>query len=358
MKIGAAASYWRRHLRTLLGFAVSAIALIAVVWWATKQEAPRFPTGGRALAELAGCLIVYAGATALRGWRWHTILRLAHVEHAPADAYALTVVGYMGNNVLPARSGELLRVLLLGERTTAKRRVILGTIIAERVLDLLTIVTLFAALTAAAVAGRPLGFAPLALAAAAALAGGVVLALLKGFRRRGRLQRFAQLVRPFAHATRVLVGWSGALLAGVTVAIWFLEALIFWLIGDSLDLAISPVEALFLVVLTSFVSIVPSAPGYVGTFEAAVVFGLSALSIEGGQALAFALLIRFLLYVPITFVGLGLAVWRYGGLSRLFRDTASGTTRERRVPPAPARADGQALRTRTRAGRNRDHSAG
>lgn len=225
----------------------------------------------------------------------------------------------MGNNVLPARGGELLRVLLLGERSSSKRRVILGSIVAERLLDLITIVTLFAALTVAHVAGNPLGLAPLALVGGAALAGAAVLALLKGFRRRGRLERFAELVRPFAHATRVLAGRSGVLLAAVTVAVWMLEASIFWLVGDSLHLGFTPVEALFLVVLTSFVSIIPSAPGYIGTFEAAVVFGVRALDITGGQVLAFALMLRFVLYVPITFVGLGLMLARYGGLARVAR---------------------------------------
>jgi uncharacterized protein (TIRG00374 family) len=306
---------WR--LRGILGLAVSGISLAAVVWWATKQERPRFPTGDRELLELGACLVVYALATLLRGWRWHTILRRAQVDHARADAYALTAVGYMGNNVLPARSGELLRVLLLGERSTARRRVILGSIIAERFLDLLTIVTLFALLTGADVAGRPLGLAPLVLVAGIALAGATLLWLLKAARRRGRLERFSELIRPFAHATRVLVGWGGLLLAALTVAVWMLEASIFWLVGDSLHLDFTPVEALFLVVLTSFVAIVPSAPGYVGTFEAAVVYGLHALGVGGGQALAFALLIRFLLYVPITFVGLGLMLARYGGLPRV-----------------------------------------
>jgi uncharacterized membrane protein YbhN (UPF0104 family) len=307
----------RRRLRDVLGLAISGISLIAVVWWASNQERPRFPTGRVELLELAACLLIYTVATLFRGWRWHTVLRLAHVDHARSDAYALTVVGYMGNNVLPARSGELLRVLLLGERSSARRRVILGSIIAERFLDLLTIVTLFALLTGANVADKPLGLAPLALVAGAALAGGGVLAVLKGFRRRGRLERFAELVRPFAHATRVLVGWSGALLAAVTVVVWLLEATIFWLVGDSLHLGFTPVEALFLVVLTSFVAIIPSGPGYIGTFEAAVVFGLHALDITGGQAVAFALLIRFVLYVPITFAGLGLMLGRYGGLPRL-----------------------------------------
>jgi glycosyltransferase 2 family protein len=326
---------WAR--RDIFGLAISAVSLVAFIWWATEQARPEFPSGARELSELAGCLAIYAVTTLLRGWRWHTILRRAHVDHARVDAYALTVVGYMGNNVLPARGGELLRVLLLGERTTARRREILGTIIAERFLDLLTIVTLFAALTVGDVAGKPLGVAPLVLVASVSVAGASVLALLKAVRRRGRLERFAKLIRPFAHATRVLVGWSGVVLAAVTVAIWLLEASTFWLVGDALHLGMTPVEALFLVVLTSFVAIIPSAPGYIGTFEAAVVFGLNALGIEGGQALAFALLIRFLLYVPITLVGLGLMLVRYGGLRRLrFWSTDSATAGDEPLPSTPA----------------------
>lgn len=327
----------RRRLRNALGFGISAVSLVAVVWWATKQERPRFPTGGEELLELAACLFIYAVITALRGWRWHTILQRAHVDHAPADAYALTVVGYMGNNVLPARSGELLRVLLLGERSTARRREILGTIIAERFLDLVTIVVLFSVLTGADVAGTPLGLAPLVVVAGVVLAGVTMLALLKGFRRRGRLERFAVLLRPFAHATRVLIGPIGALLAAMTVVLWMLEASTFWLVGDSLNLGFTPVEALFLVVLIAFVSTIPSGPGYIGTFEAAVVFGLHALGIEGGQALAFALMIRFLLYVPITFAGLALMLARYGGLPRLRR--AGAATRADDEPRTSTRAE-------------------
>ena len=307
----------RQHLRTLIGLGISAVSLVGVIWWALQQEKPEFPTGPKELLELAACLLIYAVATLLRGWRWHTILLQAHVHHARSDAYALTVVGYMGNNVLPARGGELLRVLLLGERSDGQRRVILGSIIAERFLDLVTIVSLFVTLTVADVADRPLGLAPLALVGIAALGAFGVLVLLKGFRRRGRLERFAELVRPFAHATRVLVGWRGLELTFVTVGIWMLEASIYWLVGDSLHLGITPVEALFLAVLTSFVAIIPAAPGYVGTFEAAIVFGLHAIGIEGGQAVAYALLIRFLLYVPITLTGLGLMLVRYGGLERV-----------------------------------------
>ena len=72
----------------------------------------------------------------MRGERWAHILRRSDVKDATrADAYALVPVGYMGNNVLPARGGELLRTFLLGGRVEATKRTILGTILAERVLD-------------------------------------------------------------------------------------------------------------------------------------------------------------------------------------------------------------------------------
>ena len=50
---------------------VSLIALAAVVWWASKQDAPEFPSGGDAVAWLAAALVLYAIATLLRGERWH-----------------------------------------------------------------------------------------------------------------------------------------------------------------------------------------------------------------------------------------------------------------------------------------------
>ena len=56
-----------------------------------------------------------------------------------SDCYGLTTVGYMGNNVLPARAGEALRVVLLDQQTNAGKRKIAGTIVAERVLDVIVL---------------------------------------------------------------------------------------------------------------------------------------------------------------------------------------------------------------------------
>jgi glycosyltransferase 2 family protein len=61
----------------------------------------------------------------------------------------------------------------------------------------------------------------------------------------------------------------------------------------------------------------PAAPGYVGTFDAAVVFGVKAVGGTGSAAVSYLLLLRFVLFLPITIVGLIVLVTRYGGWSRL-----------------------------------------
>jgi uncharacterized membrane protein YbhN (UPF0104 family) len=79
-------------------------------------------------------------------------------------------------------------------------------------------------------------------------------------------------------------------------------------------------------VLASFFALIPAAPGYVGTFDSAVLFGLHALKVAGGNAVAFAVLVRFVMFVPITAVGLVLLVTRYGGIREL-RSTARAEAR-------------------------------
>lgn len=306
-------------LRTLAGVLVSVVALVAVVWWALNQEAPRFPTAPGDLALLGAAVALYVVATVVRGWRWHVILRLDGISHRAVDALALVCVGYMGNTVLPARGGEVLRVVLLRQRTTARKREILGSIIAERLLDAVVLVALFALLTWVGVAGAPTGQLPALLAAAAlALLAAAVWLYLRA-RRAGRLEGFAARARPFVKASRPLIGPTGALLTLATVFVWLLEAGIFVLVARSLGLGFDLLEGLFLDVLASFFALIPAAPGYVGTFDAAVVFGLHALDVQGGITVAFAVLVRFVLFGPITLAGLVLMLVRYGGLRTLRR---------------------------------------
>src|SRR5436190_109802 len=91
----------------LVWIVVSLVSLAAVVWWATRQHAPKMPTSGVGVAWLVASLGAYGAAIVLRGWRWHRILNLSRVPHERADAFWLIPVAYMGNTVLPLRGGEV-----------------------------------------------------------------------------------------------------------------------------------------------------------------------------------------------------------------------------------------------------------
>ena len=313
------ASAWRLSpgLRNAGGLLISLGAIGAVVWWALRQKAPTFPSGAGVIMILVASIGCYVVATVVRGLRWHLILGLAGIEHRRADAFALTPVGYMGNNVLPARAGEILRMLLLKARSTASRREILGSIIAERVLDVATLAALFAVMTTFGIAGAPTGRGTALVAVSVLAAGALGTALLLALRRRGRFERFAEIMRPFLLATKLLLCVKGALLGLVTAAIWLLEGFLYWLVAQSLELPVNYLDAAYLVVLASIVAMVPAAPGYLGTVDAAIIFGLGAIGIKSGQALSFAILVRFVIFVPITAVGLLFMLFRYGGLDKL-----------------------------------------
>jgi glycosyltransferase 2 family protein len=307
----------RKRLRGLAGAAVSVVSLAAVVWWASRQNAPPLPRSGSAAAFLVGALAVFAAATAIRGWRWHRILALAGVRHRASDAYALTAVGYMGSTVLPARGGEVLRVVLLGQRSSARARDVVGSIVAERLLDVVVLGCLFAVVTALGVGVMPGGDAPAAVLAGGVLAAAAAVVTARALRRRGRLERAARALRPFAHASRLLVGLRGLPPLAATALVAMLDAVTFWLVGQSIDLELGLLEAVFLLVLVTFATAIPAAPGFVGTFDGALVFGLAALDVPGARALAYVLLVRFVFFVPVTAVGALLLVLRYGGLDRL-----------------------------------------
>ncbi len=303
----------------LLQAAFSLVTLAAVVWWASHQEAPKIPQSGGALAWLGGAIAVYAIATLVRAERWHRILGLVGVPARRADCYSLTTVGYMGNNVLPARAGEALRVVLLDGRVAAGKRKLLGTIVAERLLDVVALGTILVATAYGVLSDRDLlpTDQPLLVAAAGLLVlGGLALAFAVS-RRRGGLTRFRDFARPLAGAPRALVSRAGAVLLVGTFGLWALEGAVYLAVAHAVDLDISATGALYLVALTNFVAALPAAPGSIGTFDAAVAFGARALGGAGSAVVSYLLLLRFVLYVPITIVGLAIMVIRYGGWARL-----------------------------------------
>jgi len=321
-----------------VGPVVSLVSLTAVVWWALGQHTPAWPRGASRIGLLGVAVLAYAAVTALRGVRWHAILQGAGVPAPMADAQALVVVGYMGNTVLPARGGELLRMYFMGERTGSSRISILGTILAERTLDVLALSGMLVGL-ALATAASTHSLLTLWLAVAGAL---LVLAVaLAMLRRASRAGRLGSRLASFTLASRNLFSAQGAMLVALTVPVWAGEGCIYWLVGRALDMRLGLLACGFLVAISSLAAAIPAAPGYVGTYDASIQFGLRALHWHGGQAVGFGLLVRLVIFVPITVLGLGLVVFRYGGraslspLRRIGARTAVDVARAERLAVEP-----------------------
>lgn len=310
----------RRWVRPL-GWAVSIVSLAAVVWWATRQEAPTLPSTPETIAAFAGAIALYAVAALVRGERWRLLLRECGVDAPRADCHALIWVGYMGNNVLPARAGDGMRAVFMAPRARADLRTVVGTLLAERLLDIAVLAAGFVVLAWLAVGGRGLpelgtvGVALGVLAVAAAL-GVLAVAVLH---RRGLLHRAREMLAPVLHSTRLLKGRHGAEMIAATVAVWGLELAVWWLCAEAAGLGIDPVEAGYILALSSMLALVPAAPGQAGTMDVAVLVGARALDRPRSASVAYLLLLRFVLLVPVTAIGFLLLVTRYGGAGRLRR---------------------------------------
>jgi glycosyltransferase 2 family protein len=309
---------------------VSIVALAAVVWWASRQQLPDLPAASVALPRLTAALALYALATCLRGERWMRLMRDAGARLSRVDAYAVTTVGYMGNNALPARAGDILKSVLSSRRTGTPTADGFGTLVAERVLDALALVAIFAVLVTTL--SLPLGVEGWMLAAVgAALALAAAAAAFLG-RDTGAGQRVREIATRLLAPTRRLWSPTGAALLGLSIVLWLIEGSVYAVLGAVAGVHLSLLDGLYIMALANLVALVPAAPGYLGTFDAAVLLGIRLVA--GGThaaALAYAVVVRFVLFVPITLVGLVALVVRYGGLRRL------SVARRRPAAAVPAR---------------------
>jgi uncharacterized membrane protein YbhN (UPF0104 family) len=311
----------------LLGIVISIVSGAAVVLWAIKQPAPHLPSTAEAWEWLVFAVGLYlVNACCLRGERWRMLLRRNGARHADrADCYALSAIGFMGNNVLPARAGDAMRVVGMAPRAEVTYRGVIGTLVAERVLDVVVLVALFVIVAFGLLNGVPLPSGGrfellVGLLAVAAAACGIAAVILH---RRGTLRKWLDFIAPMVRATANLRGRHGAEALGITIAIWGTELVVWWATGRAAGLDMSLLEACYLISLASIFILVPAGPGYAGTLDAAVIFGARAIGAAGDVALSYLLLLRFVLLVPITLLGLAALVGRYGGI-RLMRTEAQG----------------------------------
>ena len=298
----------------MLGLVISVIALGAVAWWAIHQPAPQLPDTPGRVAALIGAIGLYALATLVRGERWQRLLVDEGATPHRKDTHALNVIGYMGNNVLPARAGDAIRVFLTAPRTGVSRRTVVGTLVAERLLDVTVLLVIFV-IVGYGLLGEVGGHSVelIVVIAVAALAAAAV-----AWRFIRRNEKLHGALAPIASATLGLrKAHHGLLLVAMTLLIWGIETGVWMSTAAAVGFLMNPIEGLYMVALASVFAMIPSGPGYAGTQDAAVTIGVKALGGSGATAVGYLLMLRFVIVVPITLLGLILLVARYGGLKNL-----------------------------------------
>lgn len=288
-------------------------------------------------ANLWWLALAAAAATAvfpLRAIRWGPLLRpVEHTRFRPR--FAATNIGFMANNLLPARLGEFVRAYALGRVTGMPVSAAFGSLVVERLLDGIIVVGfLFAAMAAP-------GFPDSAGGGDFAIAARIMLALLAA----AAVVLIGMVLRPEAAirvgravASRVLpesvrrpvVDALVALVHGLSVLrsprlmfislvwsvlLWLTGALSFWVgfLAFGIDVPFS--AAVFLQSLVGLGVSLPSAPGFFGLYEGFARLGLvSVYGVAPAQAVGFAIGFHIGGFVPITLIGLWYA-WRVG-LSR------------------------------------------
>ena len=274
----------------------------------------------------------------LRTLRWQRIIRPV----APlgfGDTFAVLMMGFAANNLLPARLGEFVRAYLLSRKTGTRKTYGLATIILERVCDgmvligLLGVVSLLMPLP---VWGRDVQLVSSVLFIGASV--GIAAILLQ---ERFALQVLTLFLRPFpARVSEALLRATGAFISGLhslksrtslsilillSLCVWLLEASSYLLMTRSFGAwmpdATQILAAVFLMVVVNLGIMLPSAPGYVGTFQFFGVMAMGVFGISKETALAIAISSHLMQYLLVTAIGLiffakeNLAFWRFEEIS-------------------------------------------
>jgi uncharacterized membrane protein YbhN (UPF0104 family) len=299
----------------IAGTVISVLAVAGVVWWALRQEPPDLPSTSREILALVGAVALYFAACGVRAERWLILMRRNGGHPLRRDMYGLTAVGYMGNNVLPARAGDALRVVFLYPRVGTDRRTIVGTLLAERVLDVVVLGTLFVVLAFGALQGIEVpqgGRVALGLGLVGAVCV-IAAAVWWGLQRSGRAQRLRTFVAPMLAALARLRGRHLSEVLALSLVVWSIEVVAWWTVGIASGLDVNLLEAGFILALSSMIVLIPSGPGYAGTLDVAIVLATQALGRSASAGLSYLLLLRFVIMVPITAVGFVALLVRYGG---------------------------------------------
>jgi uncharacterized protein (TIRG00374 family) len=302
-------------------FVVGLLVSVGLLWYALRdlhlEEIWAALQGANYWWLLPG-VAVYFISVWFRAWRWGFLLRSS--KRVPANRlFPVVVIGYMGNDILPFRLGEVLRAYVLWHKEEINIGTTLTTAVLERLFDGLTMVlfVLFGLLFV------PLSrfLSQLVTIASIVFFGALVVFLFLAaqpdlLRRiaRAMIERLVpgRLRPPLLNLVEGVVtgleslrsGRDVLVIFGVTLWVWILETVKYWVVSFAFpDLHLSYVGILLMGGAVNLLTALPSLPGYIGTFETGIKI-LESIGAPSAPAGSYVLVLHAILLIPVTLLGL------------------------------------------------------
>jgi glycosyltransferase 2 family protein len=262
----------------------------------------------------------------VRAKRWEYLLApIKKIKTSPL--FYATAIGFMANNILPARVGEFVRAYVLGSKEKISTTASLATIVVERLFDGFTILLIFLAVIL--FMPFPPDQSRVFTQSHLKLAGfisflvylvvlGMLLALRFHNEKVNRLIGFFLKRLPLGLANKISKTIDSFVLGlqilqrtkdiGVVIAyscfLWVIISLSYCFLFMAFHLDLPVLAAFFLLVVLAFGVSIPSAPGYIGTFHWACAAALIFMGIEDNLAKSISLLLWFVGFCPTVLLGL------------------------------------------------------
>jgi hypothetical protein len=306
----------RRLLQQLIGVAISVVFLTISLRGLHLADVGRVLQNANYWWIIPGVLIYFVGLWA-RTWRWHYTLR--HFKAIPLQRlFPLVCIGYFGNNVYPFRAGEVIRSYVLKRKEDIPITSSLATVFIERIFDgLVMLLFVFLALP----------FAPLptfyrnsvvvltvAFLAATAIFVWTAIQPARVERLYRWLARFLlpRRIQPlvdslylrFMQGLQSLSSSGDVLMIFVTsVVIWLIETGKYWFVMHAFPFSVGFLVLMLMNGLVNLATTLPSAPGYVGTFDTPGIETLVSFGVDRALATSYTLTLHAALWFPVTAVG-------------------------------------------------------
>jgi uncharacterized protein (TIRG00374 family) len=263
-------------------------------------------------------VLVYFGAVWARTWRWHYMLRA--LKPVPLRRLFPTVtISYMGNNVFPARAGEVLRAYVLKRDEGVSMSASLATILVERIFDGL-VMLLFVFLTLPTVPDLDPALRRLVVLASLVFFGALVAFLALASAPTTARRMYSGLINRLVPirfrsqvlnlADRFMGGLVGlrrgrdlAMIFFTSTVVWLLETVKYWFVMQAFPFEASFFTLMLMNGLANLALTIPAAPGGIGPFDWAGIETLAAFGVDRTLASAYTLVLHVALWLPITALG-------------------------------------------------------